>query len=112
VEFEEALRRFGFRLEQDRRAGGVRAYAATPNRFLTYWVHTFDDGTALFTWEFDIVDYLLGRGMQLGSSEQLNLFLFPVEDLRGPQDAAWLAHAMELAEARLRGVDLADPERE
>jgi hypothetical protein len=32
-----------------------------------------------------------------------------VEDVRGPQDAAWLAHAIETTEARLRSVDLVNP---
>jgi hypothetical protein len=86
-------------------------YSAQPNRFLTYWVHAYDDGTALFTWEFAITDYLLERRIQLGSSESLNLFMFPVEDDRGPQEAAWLASVLERVEARLRGVDLADPDR-
>ena len=109
MDFGEALAAYGFELEQERRAHGVRAYAARPNRYLTYWVHAYDDGTALFTWEFEITDYLLERGMQLGTAESLNLFLFPVEDLRGRQDGAWLAHAIETAEARLRSVDLANP---
>jgi hypothetical protein len=49
--------------------------------------------------------------MQLGSSETQNTYLFPVEDERGPQDPAWLAHAIDVAEARLRSVDLLDPDR-
>jgi hypothetical protein len=48
--------------------------------------------------------------MQLGSNETLNLFLFPAQDDRGPQDGAWVAGAIERAEARLAGVRLADPE--
>jgi hypothetical protein len=111
VDFWEALERRGFEPAQDRPARGARTFSARPNRFLTYWVHAYEDGTALFTWEFAITDYLLERRMQLGSSETLNTYLFPVEDERGPQDAAWLAHAIDVAEARLRGVDLLDPDR-
>jgi hypothetical protein len=106
VDFAEALGRMGFSLAQDRPARGVQTYAARPNPYLTYWVHAYEDGTALFTWEFAITDYLLGLGMQLGSSETLNLFMFPVEDDRGPQEPAWLAHAIEMTEARLRSVEL------
>jgi len=109
MEFLEALPRLGFQLSQDRSSRGLRTYAASPNRYLTYWVHVYDDGTALFTWEFAITDYLVERGIQLGSSETLNTFMFPVEDQRGPQEAAWLAHAIETTEARLRSVDLANP---
>src|SRR5919201_4685730 len=111
MDFAEALRRQGFQPAQDRPSRGAQAYVARPNRFLTYWVHAYEDGTALFTWEFAITDYLLERGMQLGSSETLNTYLFPVEDERGPQDPAWLAHAIDVAEARLRTVNLLAPDR-
>ena len=110
MDFFEALKRLGFVPEQQRSGGGLRTFSARPNRFLTYWIHAYDDATALFTWEFAITDYLLEHGMQLGSGEALNTFLFPVQDERGAQDAAWLAHALEVAEARLREVNLADVE--
>jgi hypothetical protein len=106
VDFSQDLDRLGFTSSQDRPGRGVRTYSARPNRYLTYWVHAYEDGSALFTWEFAITDYLLSKGIQLGSSETLNLFMFPVEDDRGPQDPAWLAHVIEMAEARLRSVDL------
>jgi len=110
VDFTEALGRMGFTHVQDRPARGVQTYAARPHPYLTYWVHAYEDGTALFTWEFAITDYLLRLGIQLGSSESLNLFMFPVQDDRGRQEPAWLAHAIEMAEARLRSVDLVSAE--
>ncbi|HYT78991.1 MAG TPA: hypothetical protein VEQ37_07005 [Actinomycetota bacterium] len=110
MEFLEALTHLGFDLSQDRPSRGLQTYSASPNRYLTYWVHVYEDGSALFTWEFAITDYLLEKGIQLGSSETLNTFMFPVEDQRGPQEAAWLAHVIETTEARLRGLDLANPE--
>ena len=109
MEFFDALRELGFVSATDRPSRGSRSFSSQPNRFLTYWVHTYDDGSALFTWEFAITDYLLELGIQLGSSETLNLYMFPVEDQRGPQDPAWLAHAIEMVKARLRGVDLLHP---
>jgi hypothetical protein len=109
MDFGEALRRAGFTLSQDRSSRGFQTFAAHPNRFLTYWVHAYDDGSALLTWEFDIVDYLLELGIQLGSSETLNLYMFPVEDMRGRQEPVWLAHAIELVEAKLRSVDFVTP---
>ena len=111
MDFMETAERFGFKAEQDRPGRGVRTYAARPNRFLTYWLHVYDEGSALLTWEFAVTDYLLERGIQLGSAESLNLFMFPSQDDRGPQDAAWLTHALDQAEARLRSVDFADPDR-
>jgi hypothetical protein len=110
MEFFQALTHLGFSLSQDRPSRGVQTYSASPNGYLTYWVHVYEDGTALFTWEFAITDYLLAKGIQLGSSERLNTFMFPVEDQRGPQDAAWLAHVLEITEAQLRSVDLENPE--
>ncbi len=109
MDFAEALRRTGFALSQDRSSRGLQTYAARPHRFLTYWVHAYDDGSALLTWEFEITDYLLELGIQLGSSETLNLYMFPVEDLRGRQEPVWLAHAIELVEAKLRSVDFMGP---
>jgi hypothetical protein len=110
VDFFEALAGFGFEPAQDRPSRGARVFSARPNRYLTYWLHAYEDGSALFTWEFAVTDYFLERGIQLGSSESLNLFMFPVEDDRGPQDGAWLAGALDRAEARLRGVNFLDAE--
>lgn len=110
MDFLEAVDRLGFSATRDRAARGRQTFEARPNRFLTYWLHLDDDGTALLTWEFAIADYLTERGIQLASSESLNLFMFPMRDERGPQDAAWLVHAVDQVEARLRGVNFADPD--
>jgi hypothetical protein len=111
VEFDEALARLGFREAEERSvARDARLYRSDPNRFLTYWLHVYGDGTALLTWEFAIVDFLTARGLQVGSSEALNLFLFPMEDDRGPQDAAWLAGALDRVEERLRSLRFDAPE--
>lgn len=111
VDFLETASRYGFEPAQDRPQRGVRTLSARANRFLTYWLHAYEDGTALLTWEFAVADYLLEQGIQLGSSESLNLFMFPTEDERGPQDPAWLTHALDQVEARLRAVSFADPDR-
>jgi hypothetical protein len=100
--FEEALARHGFSEVQDRR--DVRYYAASPSDYLTYSVHVQSDGTALFTWEFAIAEYMSTLGLQVGSDEHLNTFLFPREDARGPQDPAWLAAQLERTEALLRSI--------
>jgi hypothetical protein len=106
MDFSEALDRFGFTPAHQSPSRGSQTFVSRPSRYLSYSVHVYEDGTALFTWEFAITDYLQERGMQLGSSETLNIYLYPVEDERGPQDAAWLAHAIDVAETRLRSVDL------
>jgi hypothetical protein len=108
VTFEEALARHGFASAEDREKHVL--YRADPNRFLTWTVHAYRDGTALFTWEFAIVDYLAARGIALGSSESLNTFMFPAQDETGPQDEAWLTSVLDRAEALLGALDFAHPE--
>ena len=111
MEFDEALDRLGFVSAEERRgARDATLYRRDPNRYLTCWVDAYPDGTALLTWEFAVVDYLATRGMQVGSSEALNLFMFPMEDERGPQDAAWLAGALDRVDERLRSLRFDAPE--
>lgn len=105
--FDEALTGMGFRPERESR--GVRHLAARPNRHLTYWVQVHPDGSALFSWEYAIAEYAASLGMQVGSDEHLNTFLFPRSDERGPQDAAWVASQIERAEALLRSFSLVEP---
>lgn len=108
MEFDSALRDLGFSLERDNR--GVRHYAQRPTRYLTYWVQAHDDGTALFSWEFAIAEFAAARGLQVGSDEHLNTFLYPRSDDRGPQDPAWLASRLERTEALLRSLSFLDAE--
>jgi hypothetical protein len=112
MEFAEALEQLGFRPSDERRvvrrAGSL--YVATPNPYMSYMVHAYEDGTALFTWEFAIAEYLATVGLQLGSDEALNLFLYPREDIPGSQDAAWLADAIDSTERTLASVRLDRPD--
>lgn len=109
--FGEALEQLGFRRREERtigaRAGEV--YTASPGPYLTYTLHVYDDGTALLTWEYAIADLLAAKGMQIGAQETLNQYLYPREDQRGPQDAAWLVGAVERVEAMLADVRLDGP---
>lgn len=112
MEFAEALEQLGFRPSEERRVGprAGSLYVASPNPYMAYMVHAYEDGTALFTWEFAIADYLATVGLQLGSDEALNLFLYPREDILGSQDAAWLADAIDRTERVLDSVRLDRPE--
>ena len=110
MDFAEALERLNFAPAEQRTAREAQLYRRDPNRFLTFWLHVYPDGTALLTWEFAIIDYLATKGMQIGSSEALNLFLFPAEDERGSQDPAWLAGALDRVEERLRSLRFDAPE--
>jgi hypothetical protein len=102
----EALAELGF--TEDRSTRDVRHFALRPNPFLTYWVQVNTDGGALFTWEFAIAEYMATLGLQVGSDERLNTFLYPREDARGPQDAAWLAEQIDRVEGVLRSVSFVD----
>ena len=110
MEFEQALRRLGFAAAQDRAGRGAHVYSAAPSRYLTYWVHAYHDGSALFTWEYAIAEFLGERGIQLGDGEVLNLFIYPQQYERGPQDGAWLVAAVDRADAHIRSLHLADPD--
>jgi hypothetical protein len=111
MEFDEALERFGFHLREERGFGkGAQLYVADPNGYLSYMVHAYPDGSAIFSWEFALGEYLLTKGIQVGSDETLNQFAFPREEIRGPQDGTWLTSAIERTEAMLADLRLDRPE--
>lgn len=111
MDFDEVLRRLGFHDRQERTVGGggARILTAEPNAFMTYVVHAYDDGSAIFTWEFALGEYLATQGIQMGSDETLNQFIYPRGDVRGPQDAVWLTGAIEQTEAMLSSIRLDRP---
>lgn len=106
MDFEEALAGLGF--AEERSSRDVRHFALRPNPFLTYWVQVHEQGEALFTWEFAIAEYMATLGLQVGSDERLNTFLFPREDFRGPLDPAWLVQQIDRAESVLRSISFID----
>lgn len=111
MEFDEALVRFGFHPREERGFGsGAQLHVAQPNRYLTYTVHVYRDGNAVFSWEFALGEFLLTKGIQVGSDETLNQFAYPREEIRGPQDGAWLTSAIERTEAMLADLRLDRPE--
>lgn len=110
MDFEATLAGLGFEPSTDRTPKGVHVYTAHPNPYLVYTVQAFEDGTALLSWEFAVGEYLATKGIQFGSDETLNQFAYPREDARGPQDGAWLAAAVEQAEALLADVRFDRPD--
>ena len=61
MDFDEALAKVGFEPETGRTPRGLRVYNAHPNPFLTYTVQALEDGSALFTFEFALGEYLAAR---------------------------------------------------
>jgi len=109
VAFDDELRVVGFQPTQTRRDGAV-AWSLTRNRHLTYWLHVpADGGEALFTWEFAIGEYMDEYGLQLGTNEPLNQFLFPQADRVVPQELAEVLKAIEQTEATFAGMDFGAP---
>lgn len=106
--FDDDLELAGFRLVQ-RRRDGSRTYELARNRFLTYQLHVpaVEDEAALFTWEFAIGEYMAEYGLQIGSNDSLNQFLFPQEDMRVRQDLAEVFRAMERVETMFAGMNFA-----
>ena len=105
MSFLDDLGALGFREMGERR--GVVQYAHRASAFLTYWVHHDTDADRLlFTWEHAIGEYLSSLGLQIGSNEELNQFLFPQHDVRGPVDIRFVADEMDRVEQILRQVDL------
>ncbi|MGH2726168.1 MAG: hypothetical protein ACRDKS_04245 [Actinomycetota bacterium] len=100
----------GFHLVEQTRRGDFQ-YAKKANRYLTYHVHWDPDGEGiLFTWEFAVGEFFDHRGMQIGSNEALNLFLFPQFDSRGASDVAFIAAELDRVEQVLRSLNFVDAE--
>jgi len=105
-EFESDLVALGYRLTQDRGTGVIQ-YARQVSDWLTYWVHwNVDEQHVLFTWEHAIGEYMSANGLQIGANEELNQFLFPKHDARGPQDIAFVVQEMDRVEDILHQINL------
>lgn len=105
MSFLDDLQALGFREAGGRRA--VVQYALRASPHLTYWVHWDTEAeTLLFTWEHAIGEYLSSLGLQIGSNEELNQFLFPKHDVRGAVDIHFVTQEMDRVEQILREVDL------
>lgn len=105
-EFERGLRDLGFAVARSGRRGVT--FSRSPTPFLSYYVQDPGDGTALFTWEFAIAEYVAGLGLQVGSDEHLNTFLFPRQDAQGPRDPGWVSAQIDRVEETLRAISLVD----
>ncbi len=106
MSFDDDLKLVGFHLAQSKR-DGTRTFSLPRNRFLTYWLHvpSSQEDPALFTWEFAIGEYMDEYGLQLGTNEPLNQFLFPQADTPVRQELGEVVEAMERTEAMFAGMD-------
>ena len=103
--FDSDLQALGFRVVGQNRKGVV-TYEKKTSRYLVYNVHWNPEETeVLFTWEFAVGEFFDARGMQIGSNESLNLFLFPQFDAKGPPEVSFVAGELDRAEQLLRSLD-------
>ena len=106
-EFFSELDALGFVLVQEDRRG-VLQFARKPNRYLTEWVHDYAD-SALFTWEFDLGEFVAEMEWQIGAAETSFQILYPQFDVKIPRDVDAVAVEIQRLEQRLSHVDLVDP---
>ena len=107
--FNDELKLVGFQPTQTRR-DGTTAWSLARNRHLTYWLHVpATGGPALFTWEFAIGEYMDEYGLQLGTNEPLNQFLFPQTDRELALELNAVLKAIEQTEAVFAGMDFGAP---
>lgn len=104
--FDDELEELGFRAQGHSRRGGVM-WTLSFNRFLSFTLHDYRDALVL-TWSFDLGEFMLERGWQIGAADTSFQELYPQRDVRLPV-------RIDAVEAEIRRVlgslrlDLADP---
>ncbi len=63
----------------------------------------------MFTWEFDLGEFVEAAGWQIGAAETSFQILYPQFDVRIARDIEAVAIEVQRLEQRLNGLDLADP---
>ena len=103
--FEADLEALGFR-EVSRGHGGT-TWLAGVNQFLQFQLQE-DAGAVIVTWRFDLGEFMLSRGWQIGGAEASSQELYPQRDVRveAPVEAVEAEIRRTLSTLRL---DLGDP---
>lgn len=104
--FDDELEDLGFRVQGRSRRGGT-LWVLPFNRFLTFTVHDYRD-SLVFTWSFDLGEFLLERGWQIGAAETTFQELYPQRDVRLAVDVGAVEAEITRTLRSLR-LDLGDP---
>lgn len=104
--FDDDLEELGFRVQGRTRRGGVM-WSLPLNRFLTFTLHDYHDHVVL-TWAFDLGEFLLERGWQIGAAETSFQELYPQRDVRLAVDIGAVEAEITRVLRSLR-LDLGDP---
>lgn len=102
----EELSDLGFVRQGESRRGGTMWELAF-NSYLTFTLHDYGDHVVL-TWRFELGDYLLTRGLQVGAGETSFQELYPQRDSRLEREPDALRAEITRVLSTLR-FDLADP---
>ncbi|HVL91342.1 MAG TPA: hypothetical protein VM841_14015 [Actinomycetota bacterium] len=102
ADFVSDLETLGFR----RTARRVPEWTHQASPYLIFSVQAEADGYILFTWELAIGEFMHAHGLQIGTNEALNLFLFPERDSRGPADVTFVVDEMDRVRKILSSLDL------
>lgn len=104
--FEDQLGELGF-ADRGHDRFGARVWKLTFNTHLEFTLHQ-DDQAVTVTWRFDLGEFLLRKGWQIGAAETSFQELYPQRDAR-------VAASVDAVEAEVRRVlaglrlDLGDP---
>ena len=105
--FDDELEELGFRAQGGSRRGGMQWVLAF-NRHLTFVVHDYSDALVM-TWAFDLGEFLLERGWQIGAAETSFQELYPQADVRLPVRIDAVEGEITRVLRSLR-LDLGDPD--
>lgn len=102
---DDQLEALGFRAMT--RGRGAASWVAGVNRFLEFTLR--DEGDSLVvTWRFDLGEFMLERGWQIGGAETTFQELYPQRDVRIPADISSVEAEIRRTLGQLR-LDLGDP---
>jgi hypothetical protein len=109
MSFTDDLESVGFVFQSVGR-GGISHYSLQGNRYLTYYCHVPDDESGgVFSWEFAIGEFCTTRGLQVGSNDPLNVFLYSSGDVTVPPSVASVVAQIDATETLLNSLRFADP---
>lgn len=102
----DQLTELGFTRRGRDRLGAV-VWVLSFNRHLEFQLHE-DADAVVVTWRFDLGEFLLRRGWQIGAAETSFQELYPQADSRVPATAAAVEAELRRVLGQLR-IDLGDP---
>ncbi|MGH3441030.1 MAG: hypothetical protein ACRDUY_03090 [Nitriliruptorales bacterium] len=107
VAFAGAMDGLGF-VDQGASRRGGRLWTLDFNRFLTFSAHDFGE-ELVFSWSFDLGEFVLEYDMQIGAGETTFQELYPRHDVRLPVDADAVSREISRTLGLLR-FDLGHPD--